>query len=492
MAEIIKFHEKNIALFGVLEGTSGTYQAPAAADVLAATTLSGSVTHETTALVYLGDSNSRNEYTFQKDVFADVSVETPQQVLGVLNVALTPTNAPLSDFMQACGAQVTVDGGTGNVLYTNTIMNPATVSIDYRKSSAQNLVNQKLIRFSGCKGMVDLTASVGDVPRLKFALKGNAQLPVQNSILTPDYVNQTTYISAPIRMTNIVSAQITPLGEPFTAQALIANATTITKAGAVATVTMPSAHGLLTGRLVNISGASDPLYNGDFAIAVSSSTVFTYTMAATPAANASGTLAIKAGGYAKNFCHATLTAANFFGRDLARYLTGCEEGFSSTAVPTDVAVTMLEPEASAFSISGITFVTTTATVTAPSHKVINGDYVTISGATGVDAAKYNGTYIASGVTANTFTYTMLSTPAGIAVTTSQLTGVNTYSTYFDPDAHVSEFFAVSLKFGTSAGRYVTYSWDKLQLANVKDGKVGSFLGRDVAFRNTGTSSILLS
>jgi hypothetical protein len=186
MAEIIKFHEKNIALFGVLEGTSGTYQAPAAADVLAATTMSGSVTHETTALVYLGDSNSRNEYTFQKDVFADVSVETPQQVLGVLNVALSPINAPLSDFMQACGAQVTVDGATGNVLYTNTIMNPATVSIDYRKSSAQNLINQKLIRFSGCKGMVDLTASVGDVPRLKFALKGNAQLPVQNSILTPD------------------------------------------------------------------------------------------------------------------------------------------------------------------------------------------------------------------------------------------------------------------------------------------------------------------
>jgi hypothetical protein len=282
------------------------------------------------------------------------------------------------------------------------------------------------------------------------------------------------------------------LGEPFTAQALIANATTITKVGAVATVTMPGAHGLLTGRLVNISGASDPLYNGDFAIAVSSTTVFTYTMAATPAANAIGTLAVKAGGYAKNFCHATLTAANFFGRDLARYLTGCEEGFSSTAVPTDVAVTMLEPEASAFSISSITFVTTTATVTAPSHKAINGDYVTIAGATGADATKYNGTFIISGVTANTFTYTMLSTPAGNAVTTSQLTGVDNYSTYFDPDANVSLFFAVSLKFGTSAGRYVTYSWDKLQLANVKDGKVGSFLGRDVAFRNTGTSSILLS
>ena len=62
---------------------------------------------------------------------------------------------------------------------------------------------------------------------------------------------------------------------------------------------------------------------------------------------------------------------------------------------------MLEDKATQFSINGITFSTTTATVTAPGHGMSNGQYVTVSGATGVDAAIYNGTYVVAGVTANT-------------------------------------------------------------------------------------------
>ena len=490
MAEITKFNEKNIALFGVIEATPGVYQAPAATDVIAATTLTGSVTYETGSYQYLGDSLSRDEFSYQKDSYADVSIETPQQVLRVLNTALPIASAPLSAWMQACGANITVNGTTGAVTYDNGTVNNSKLSIDYRKSSAQDTVTQKLTRFSACQGTVDVSVDLGDVAKLKFAFKGNATFPLQDDILAPNLQNQTNSVCATVRQSSIVLAEIAPFGEVFTAQATLAGSvTTITKVATTATVTMSVAHGLTTGRLVNISGATDPLYNGDFVIVVVSSTVFTYTMQSIPAANATGTLVAKSGGYKKTFCFNKLNAANFFGFDYQRYLTGCEEGFSKGGTPTDVSVTMLEDKSATFSINGITFVTTAATVTAPGHGMTNGQYVTVTGATGVDAAIYNGTYIVAGVTANTFTYTMLSTPAGVA--TGYLQGTNTNISLFDPDANISNFFTARIKFGSGPARYVTYQWDKLQVSDVKEGKVANLFARDVTFRNTSKSYIIL-
>ena len=61
---------------------------------------------------------------------------------------------------------------------------------------------------------------------------------------------------------------------------------TITHVGAVATLTTASAHGLITGNRVTISGATSSEYNGTYVITVTGATTFTYTMASTPAANA--------------------------------------------------------------------------------------------------------------------------------------------------------------------------------------------------------------
>jgi len=67
--------------------------------------------------------------------------------------------------------------------------------------------------------------------------------------------------------------------------------TSITRIGATATVTTSLAHGWVAGQTVTITGATDPLYNGNFVIAAPvTATQFNYTMAATPAANAGGTL----------------------------------------------------------------------------------------------------------------------------------------------------------------------------------------------------------
>jgi hypothetical protein len=61
---------------------------------------------------------------------------------------------------------------------------------------------------------------------------------------------------------------------------------TITFVGNVATLTTAAPHGLITGNRVTISGASPAAYNGTFVITRTGASTFTYTMASTPATNA--------------------------------------------------------------------------------------------------------------------------------------------------------------------------------------------------------------
>jgi hypothetical protein len=65
--------------------------------------------------------------------------------------------------------------------------------------------------------------------------------------------------------------------------------TTITRGGAgnlTATLTTATAHGLVTGNRVTISGATESNYNGTYFITVTGANTFTYTMATAPTANA--------------------------------------------------------------------------------------------------------------------------------------------------------------------------------------------------------------
>jgi len=60
----------------------------------------------------------------------------------------------------------------------------------------------------------------------------------------------------------------------------------ITYSTTTATLTTTSAHGLATGQIVVISGASPSAYNGTFTVTVTGTNTFTYTMATNPGANA--------------------------------------------------------------------------------------------------------------------------------------------------------------------------------------------------------------
>lgn len=71
-----------------------------------------------------------------------------------------------------------------------------------------------------------------------------------------------------------------------------ATVSSITKSIGTPTATVNStAHGLTTGAIVIVTGASDALYNGEFSIVYVTDDQFTYTMTTEPGANASGTLA---------------------------------------------------------------------------------------------------------------------------------------------------------------------------------------------------------
>lgn len=64
----------------------------------------------------------------------------------------------------------------------------------------------------------------------------------------------------------------------------------ITRSGTTATCTTGSAHGLVTGKMATIAGATETDYNGRFIVTVTSTTVFEYTVANSPTTPATGTI----------------------------------------------------------------------------------------------------------------------------------------------------------------------------------------------------------
>ena len=424
---ITKFHEKNIALFSKVESTTGTYDAPSAStDATPITTLDGNVTFDTAAFQFLGDSLSRDEYTYTKDTYGEINAEIMQPVLGTVPAATiytsTTANITAADLLISCGGKFTAAGtpATTAISYDNYSATSESVSIDYRKSTT-DAANQQVYKFFGVNGTVDVSASIGEIPKLKFTLKGNAGTAVNTTALIPSYGDQTSNIAAVIKQATISGAKIVEIPDTSSfvtgpAVTSIAASTTEPNTWVAVSTGILTAYGaagsLRPIKLAGITGATG--LNGVVVIAeVISDTSFKfyYPATGTPA----GTITSTKGSVASTtLSFSTLTASNFFGFDFQRYLTGSEEGFAKGAVPTDVAVTVLEA------------------------------------------------------------------PIGD-------------TTYFSPDqSNVSKFYALSLSFGTSTGKKVQYRWDKLQMANVKEGKVASYFGRDITFRNTGKSLILLT
>ena len=61
---------------------------------------------------------------------------------------------------------------------------------------------------------------------------------------------------------------------------------------------------------------------------------------------------------------------------------------------------------------------------------------------------------------------------------------------FNPDANLEQYFAVKVKWGAGAGKYMTLKWNKLQVVSAKEAKIGTRMARDTTFKNTGNSFII--
>lgn len=430
----VKFHEKNQAIYFGLQTNSGTANKVATASLgsttaIACTAITGDPTRDTGSYQYLGDSLSRDEYTYEKDKYIDLQIDTFQQVLSDMTTAIDPNTASLWKLYQVCGGNVIVDSTTKQVFVDNATDSPDYGTADFRKSSPDDPTNDKLYKFWDLRGTVDVTATVGEVPSLKFSLKGNADDPIAVAKQTANFGTQTTRVAPSVLYSTIATAQLVEISPSDTFSANLG--------GTISSVTAGSAQinvnfsvaptGVTTGeiRRVRITNLVPAALNGDYTLYFVSPTKAIYYVKGNTAAYQSGTATIKVSDVAPaSFCFSTLNAANFFGYDFQRYMTGCDTGFAKGGTPTDVSVSMLEDQAAT----------------------------------------------AGGVL-----------PAG---------------TGFLPDTKAGSFFSAVLQFGKKdtngaliAGTGVTYMWDKLQLANVKQGKIATYMGRDVTFRNTGSSFI---
>lgn len=213
--------------------------------------------------------------------------------------------------------------------------------------------------------------------------------------------------------------------------ALSVSVSSINRAGNTATVVTATSNGYSSSDRINIRGATQTDYNGDYTIAVVSGTSFTYTVANTPTTPATGTIlankgprvfnayasqVVGSGDYADSNTNtegiivATTTTAYLYRYGLAtititypanevctigqpcsivQYLNKVYlfRGYSTTTA-APVAVTLTQAAG-------------TATATATAHGLASNSWVLISGAT-PDA--YNGIAQITNTGANTFTY----------------------------------------------------------------------------------------
>jgi hypothetical protein len=218
-------------------------------------------------------------------------------------ITSTWANNTLTDIAAALTDSVAADGQTpmtGDLdLNTNKIVNlePGTVAgnaIEYSQfeaatSSSVNItggtiddtpigsVTPATGRFTTLESTGDLTSG-GDLSVAGdgvFLGTGSLKVPTgtiaeRNSVLLGSFRFNTTYGRF----------------EGCTAVTAGQTITSITRVATLATLTTATDHGLSTGDIIAVSGATPAAFNGTFLITVTSATEFTYVMATTPANNA--------------------------------------------------------------------------------------------------------------------------------------------------------------------------------------------------------------
>jgi len=333
-----KFIQKNLNVFGRLQTNEATPATVIAADVIATTESSAGVNRETEEFQYIGDNLSRDAVSTLKDESAEVPIKTFMPILGTLNPSLAVADVPLSAFFQASGGDVAVNGSTGVVTITNSIVADKFLTIDARKRSSEVSVSteEKSQIFDACRGTLNVSVEVSSRTILDFNFLGNVSPPTMQTILVPDFKTQKVDVATVARKSTILLAT---LKEVLGTQT-ISNISNITGSGTVVTCDTAAAHGLTTGQTVTIAGTTN--YDGSYVITVSDIDTFTFSSTATGIETVGTAQAIK--GVAQPISMNNITAPNFFGFAYERFLLSAAEGYTKSAEPSDVNVTILEDE----------------------------------------------------------------------------------------------------------------------------------------------------
>ncbi len=176
------------------------------------------------------------------------------------------------------------------------------------------------------------------------------------------------------------------------------NVDSITRSGTTATVTTTFDHTYETNDLVDIAGAVESDYNGQFEIIVTGVNTFTYTVSGSPTTPATGT--ITATKVPQFEVIADTELAGFLSMPQAEFCN--YHPFARLIVP----VRVIFLDVSSLTRSGAV---ATVTTTLANHGLLVGDRFEITGAAAVE---YNGIHSISEVTgANTFTFTVQGLPA---------------------------------------------------------------------------------
>jgi hypothetical protein len=248
------------------------------------------------------------------------------------------------------------------------------------------------------------------------------------------------------RLTDTIGTTGAPLTLDFTLGE-DKSVTSITRASTTATVTA-TAHGFTTGDQVNMRGADQSDYNGDFVVTVTGADTFTYTVSGSPATPATGTIIANNGPEVRDSYEGGLYAAGVFAsqnydnaneyivlagaasatlwRDGASPVTKtypvspsetCEgtdtvsvvQAFDRLYILREADRTVTGWEQRLTTASGITVSTTTATINVTAHGYPSGARVRIEGSTtpAFDGHEYDIT----GIATDSFTITV---PTGTA------------------------------------------------------------------------------
>lgn len=198
--------------------------------------------------------------------YVSITGTTPSEYSGVYKITVISATAFTYRLTASVSGNATVVGTYKNQAFTpvNTLMN-YTENVSYK-----------------------LFAAAGDTI---YESKQNPALPVFTGISSDklEFVNLTNTSGHYLVACNGVDPTMIYDGDNWFYVATTTTAqtiSTITYVGTTATLTTASAHGLITGNRVTISGASPSEYNGTYVITVTGATTFTYTMASTPATNA--------------------------------------------------------------------------------------------------------------------------------------------------------------------------------------------------------------